>query len=117
MTVEQLRAHFDDYRARYFPGRLRRYQVVLTDRFPDDHPGEGYCDTTRNVIYVRQGMDAQPTRRTLLHEMCHVGCPGHGKKFQQRLRALAAQGEAWAEDEAKQCQEVLRGVSTRAHST
>jgi hypothetical protein len=32
--------------------------------------------------------------------MCHIGCPWHGARFQEKLRALAAAGEQWAAIEA-----------------
>lgn len=47
----------------------------------------------------------EATRRILLHEMCHIGCPGHGARFQKKLRALATAGEQWAEAEAKELAE------------
>jgi len=33
--------------------------------------------------------------------MCHIGEPGHGRRFQAKLERLLAQGEAWASDEIK----------------
>jgi hypothetical protein len=48
-------------------------------------------------------------RRVLLLEMAHVGCLGHGKRFQAKLLRLARAGEAWAEKEAAGYAEAIPG--------
>jgi hypothetical protein len=34
--------------------------------------------------------------------MCHIGCPGHGKRFKAKLRQLSEHGEDWALEEIQQ---------------
>lgn len=40
-------------------------------------------------------------RRVLLHEMCHIGAPNHGKKWQSIMMRLADMGETWAKNEVE----------------
>ncbi len=106
MTETELRELFEDLKARYFSRRLRGYRVALVERVPRKHvTTSGYCDNRRRILYVVAGRDDETIRRTLLHEMCHVGSSAHGKVFCAKLRRLAEQGEAWAEDEARGLEE------------
>lgn len=68
----------------YFGGRKPRYRVL---RGPLRLSG-GYCDTERRRILVRSGIEGDALAAILLHEMCHIGCPGHGRRFQDRIRRL-----------------------------
>ncbi|MDP6719465.1 MAG: DUF45 domain-containing protein, partial [Pirellulaceae bacterium] len=63
----------------------------------------GYCDSKKRVIQLAGELADDPAllRKALIHEMCHHGCPSHGKKFLAKLDRLAAMGEEWAADEAK----------------
>ncbi|MGH7860263.1 MAG: hypothetical protein ACREQY_23285 [Candidatus Binatia bacterium] len=47
--------------------------------------------------YVVAGLDPEGERQALLHQMCHIGSPGHGRAFQRKLARLARMGEAWGE--------------------
>jgi hypothetical protein len=82
---------FDQYNGQFWNGRKPRYRVRYA-RLPSD----GFCDVARRTILVQRGLTGQRLRRVLLHEMCHIGCPHHGARFQARLLRLAEQGEAWA---------------------
>lgn len=59
----------------------------------------GQCDTGRQRILLRRGLSPDEVRRCLLHEMCHIGAPGHGQRFQAKLRRLVERGEVWAAEE------------------
>lgn len=83
---------FEDLKGKYFAGRLRRYRV----RFSRVRLAErGHCDWKRCLILIDGSLASQPEhlRETLVHEMCHVGSPFHGKAFQTNLRRLAELGE------------------------
>ncbi len=87
---------FDALNKQFFQGRLPRYRVKLWDSLPP----HGQCVTEHNLILLRP-MEPQQLRQVLLHEMCHIGEPGHGRRFQAKLERLLAQGEDWASDEIK----------------
>lgn len=88
---------FHDLNKQFFGGRLPRYRVTLSSSALLD----GECLSGQRLIRLRRGPADRPLREILLHEMCHIGTGnGHGEKFLARLRGLAAQGEAWATDEA-----------------
>jgi len=82
----------------FFRDRLPVYRV----RFRQfDRPGqEGECKPTARTILLATPLkgDPQKLRQVLLHEMCHIGSPGHGLRFQAKLARLAANGESWAEE-------------------
>jgi len=62
----------------------------------------GRCDDERRLILLNRNIrDAGEISRVLLHEMCHIGIPDHGRRFMRRLRHLAECGEQWAPDECK----------------
>jgi hypothetical protein len=94
---------------RLWGGRLPEYAVKLWSRkgmgAEDDNDlgyADGSCDRRAREIRLLRGMPAERTRRTLLHEMCHVAAGyGHGEKFVRQLRRLARAGEAWAATEAR----------------
>jgi SprT-like family len=88
---------FDDLNQRFFRGRLPAYRIQFT-RF--EIPGKkGECDNDRRMIMLSREPKDDPDglRQWLLHEMCHIGSPGHGRRFQAKLTKLAVAGEAWAE--------------------
>ena len=84
-----------------FKGRLPRFRVTLcgSKHLPGASPGE--CLEGRRLIRLRRGLEPEGLRRWLLHEMCHIGVPDHGLRFQTRLLRLADQGESWALEEVK----------------
>jgi hypothetical protein len=85
---------FEQLNQRFFRGRLPRYTVRLsTLGFAGAH---GRCRPQARTILIARGLPADLARRTLLHEMCHIGSLGHGRRFQAKLARLAAQGERWA---------------------
>jgi hypothetical protein len=66
----------------YFGGRKPRYRVLR-------QPWRGgYCDIERRRILLPLGMEGDELAAVLLHEMCHIGCPYHGRRFQERMRRL-----------------------------
>lgn len=89
---------FDDLNRRYFGGRLPKYRVVLA-ALPG--PCDGRCETDRRLIRLARRLAPDERRRLLLHEMCHIGIPGHGVRWQARMLRLADQGEGWARKEAR----------------
>jgi len=91
-----LAALFDALNGRHFGGRLPKYRVVCS-RLPGLCSGKD--DEDRHLIRLSGGLSPEMRRRILLHEMCHIGIPGHGTRWQARMLRLADQGEAWAHDE------------------
>lgn len=94
-----VRRLFEDLRDRHFPGRLRGYKTRVG--YAPGWSGDGRCDTTRRVIFIAPGVAGKPEslRALLLHEMCHVGTPGHGAAFAAKLDRLIARGETEVESE------------------
>src|SRR2546422_9334807 len=71
---------------RDYSGRRKpRYRVV---RRSLRGGSRGYCDTKRRRIVVQQGLEGDWLAAILLHEMCHIGCRYHGRRFQDRVRRL-----------------------------
>jgi len=95
----QLTRLYADLNTRLFQGRLPTFRVTLVASLPRSKHGE--CLQERRLIRVRWGRGPAAPRRVLLHEMCHIGTPHHGRRFQAKLLRLAAQGEAWAIEEAE----------------
>jgi hypothetical protein len=75
---------FDRFNRDYFGGRKPRYRVL---RYPLRRT-RGCCDTKRRRILIAQWLEGNMLTASLLHEMCHIGCPGHGRLFQDRIRRL-----------------------------
>jgi hypothetical protein len=84
---------FDKLNTELFGGRLPKYRVL---------PGmprngaRGFIDDETRTIWI---CAPEEIRETLLHEMCHIGTPGHGRTFRAKLKRLARSGEKWAEAE------------------
>ncbi len=94
----------------FFLGRLPRYRVR---RACFDAPGQyGLCRQEKQTILIRPGLDGNDLRETLLHEMCHIGSTGHGKRFQAKLARLASLGERWAEEQRASYEEACRSSLT-----
>ena len=88
-----LDALFDHLNADLFDGRLPKYRV----RRCAPRTGErGFIEDEARTIWI---CAPRETRETLLHEMCHIGTPGHGRRFRAKLRHLARRGETWAQAE------------------
>lgn len=81
----------------YFCGRLPLYEV----RFCKNLSSHGECDSKKRVIKLSQEIEDDPkvSRQTLIHEMCHHGCPDHGRRFLKKLERIAAMGEDCAKEE------------------
>jgi hypothetical protein len=90
---------------KFFKGRLKGYRVKRVHL-----PGGmmGRCDSETRTIKIQRGLRGEDLRRILLHEMCHhtAGTARHGKLFEKELRRLGKLGEAWVEEEIRQCREV-----------
>ena len=110
MPDRGLGALFNDLNERYFDGRLPKYRVVLSS-LPGG--GRGMCVIGRPLIRLARGLSPEMLRRTLLHEMCHVGIPrsGHGKRWEKRMLKLADLGESWAAEEVQKYR--TQGIDAR----
>ena len=76
---------------------------------PSRWPGQyGECDDASQTIHLSPNLSEDELRQALLHEMCHIGTPGHGVRFRAKLLRLARMGEAWAEIERAQYEEASR---------
>jgi hypothetical protein len=73
---------FDRFNGDYFGGRKPRYRVL---RYP---MRGGDCDIEHRRIRISDGMEGHELTYTMLHEMCHIGCLGHGRRFWDRMRRL-----------------------------
>ncbi len=100
-TLDQL---FETLNRELFAGRLPKYRV----RTGPARNGEyGFIDEAEHTIWICQ---EENLRATLLHEMCHIGTPGHGRAFRAKLRRLATLGEAWAQEERAYYLRKERGI-------
>ena len=88
-----LDALFDHLNADLFDGRLPKCRVR---RCTPRNGERGFIDEKARTIWI---CTSQDPRETLLHEMCHIGTPGHGRRFRTKLRHLAQRGETWAQAE------------------
>jgi hypothetical protein len=97
---------YDALNGQLFSSRLPPFTVRWMQ--PQTTGQLGRCEADKRLILLvgPRPIDAE-LRQVLLHEMCHIGCPGHGKRFQRKLRHLANLGEAWAEEEARQYAEAV----------
>jgi len=106
LEASALQSLFEELNQTFFQAHLPRYRVIYGPP-PGESACSGYCDPKAQTMYVEP---RPPTpaelRRKLLHEMCHVGSLGHGKRFQAKLRQLATLGEAWAAEEAEKYAEM-----------
>lgn len=93
-----LAALFDDLNRRHFGGRLPKHRVVLAALLG---PCVGRCEADRPLIRLARRLSPDERRQALLHEMCHIGVPGHGVRWQARMLRLADRGEAWARGEVR----------------
>ena len=84
---------FDGLNGDLFAGRLPKYRVR---RCTPRNGERGFIDEETRTIWI---CALGETRETLLHEMCHIGTPGHGRRFRAKLKQLARSGEKWAEEE------------------
>ena len=104
---------FEELNRIFFSGRLPPYKVRLTSF--DTNTGEvqhGECLPEKQTILINSGLSGEDLRMTLLHEMCHIGSIGHGKKFQSKLRRLALMGEDWAEEQRGDYEMISRSNMT-----
>jgi hypothetical protein len=107
MRRRGLNGLFDQLNVTFFRGRLPEYRV-RRKATPAHMPGcSGWCDQSRRVIHIFADGPLEETRKVLLHEMCHHGAVGHGKRFQRKLERLAALGETWAQGERANYAEVV----------
>ena len=97
---------YDEFNRTFFHGRLAKYQVK---RACFDCPVQhGICLPEKQTILIHSGVIGYDLRETLLHEMCHIGSIGHGKRFQAKLARLASLGEKWAEKQRASYEEACR---------
>ena len=92
---------FAQLNAEFFAGRLPEYSVIFSAQIRG--PKKGQSDSKERIQLAKEiADDPKLLRRTLIHEMCHHGCPGHGKTFIAELDRLATLGEEWAAEEAEE---------------
>src|SRR5262245_61436862 len=86
----------------------------------DVRAGVRYLEACVRTISIQPGLSDETFRRVLLHEMCHINCPGHGIRFRRKLLRLAAMGETWAGDECveyeEQCRELVSPTAQIRHA-
>ncbi len=97
---------YNDLNSQFFDGKLPRYRVTFSKGVFG--PWKGFCLGKRRLIRLRRGLPPQEVKRVLLHEMCHIGAKGHGRRWQEKMLRLAAQGEIWAKEEVENYQHALR---------
>jgi len=83
---------FDELNRRWFDGKLRRCKVRWSSLAPKSSDQNGLYDSKRRTIYIARGLSLDDLTSTLLHEMCHVGCPSHGKRFMAKMVRLKSMG-------------------------
>jgi hypothetical protein len=84
---------FDDLNNSLFDGQLPKYRVRQRQAEETEY---GFIDDAARTIWICR---SDELRKTLLHEMCHIGTDGHGRLFRAKLRHLVRRGETWAQDE------------------
>lgn len=102
-NMTQLQQFFDDYNQQFFRGRLPKYRVRISHSIHS----YGECCSQDHVILLSWRVPKKELRQYLLHEMCHIGCLDHGKRFKSKLQKLADQGEEWAVEEIRLYREAL----------
>ncbi len=102
MSLQKLYA---DLNRQFFRGKLPRYRATFSKEVIG--PFQGICLDKRRLIRLRRGLPPQEIRQVLLHEMCHIRTRGHGRRWQEKMLRLAAQGEAWAKEEVDQYREAI----------
>ena len=82
---------FDQYNAKYFAGRLPRYQILRTERYgKGDH---GLCRKKQREIHLGTLLRGARLGEVLLHEMVHAATrSGHGRAWQAEMLRLAEMG-------------------------
>jgi hypothetical protein len=73
---------------------------MMSANWPGWHGEEGHYDSKRRVIRLAP-MEAKHIQGVLLHEMCHIGTPGHGKAFLAKLHRLKKVKDGWVARWAK----------------
>ncbi len=98
--VEGLQRLFAQLNHELFDGKLPVYRVRFSPRVKGCW--YGFCYVKRRVITLRPTLQGEELRRTLIHEMCHIGSgPRHKKPWQARMLAVADKGEHWAREEVE----------------
>ncbi len=86
---------FDEFNRLCFEGRLPKYRVILSNLSNMPPSAHGQCDGDSQTILLSKGLSETELKVTLLHEMCHIGCVGHGKRFLNKLTRLALSNDEW----------------------
>jgi hypothetical protein len=81
---------FDEFNARYWHGRLPRYQVLRGHH----DGGLGWCVDATRTIMLDHTLTGEALELVLLHEMAHIGsaAAAHGPQFKQEVRRLVRLG-------------------------
>ena len=104
--VTRLGPLFDQFNRAFFRGRLPRHTVRWA---PLGVAGaHGRLRPRARTILLARGLPPRLVRQTLLHEMCHIGSLGHGRRFRTKLAHLARMGETWARRERVLCERICR---------
>lgn len=86
---------FDEFNRLCFEGRLPKYRVVLSNLSNMPSSAHGQCNSDSRTILLSKRLSESELRGTLLHEMCHIGCLGHGKGFLNKLTRLTQSNDKW----------------------
>ncbi len=99
-SVVSIQHLFVQLNQKLFDGKLPVYRVRFSPRVKGCW--YGFCYVKRRVITLRPTLQGEELRRTLIHEMCHIGTgPEHRKPWQARMLAVADKGEPWAREEVE----------------
>ena len=97
MTADQLQRRFDEYRERYWPGRMRQYRVVAGPTRTIGALGECVYAEKLLIVDVSNHATLYDLRTTLLHEMAHAAAGScsrgrHDSLFFAQLEFLLERG-------------------------
>ena len=95
--MENLSKIFVEYNKTYFRGRLPVYDVRYVET--EIPLLRGQCNNVNHTIDIKPGIIGDELNHLILHEMCHIGAPSHGRTFLKRLHHLADMGVEWARNE------------------
>ena len=105
ISEEQLQAWFEQFRHRFFGGRLSKWRIAIgSGQDPDIVDESGYSDAKSKTLYIaeRALYSGKEAKTTLLHEMCHAAVGRwHGKRFQAETARLKKEGAPIVEPELK----------------
>src|SRR5262249_25375259 len=97
LTEEKFMTLVARVRTDYFPrGRSASKWTVRFAKPPRNLTTDGsFCHAEKRTIWISP---SDPSRETLIHEMCHAVTPGgHRKEWQERMRRAARDAESYGD--------------------